>query len=76
MAQPYRATVQHWSAGYICIVGEAIPQLTGRSDYSVRGFSICTAMIVSESKPNDVLTTLQEGKTRTSFFRMANSLLL
>jgi hypothetical protein len=48
--------------GYICMAGEAIRQLTGRSDYSVRELSIRTAMIVSESKPNDVVTTFKKAK--------------
>jgi Polyketide synthase dehydratase len=49
-------------AGYVCMAGEAIRQLTGRSDYSVRGLSIRTAMIVSESKPNDIVTTFRKAK--------------
>jgi acyl transferase family protein/polyketide synthase-like dehydratase family protein/polyketide synthase family protein len=49
-------------AGYVCMAGEAIRQLTGRSDYSVRGLSIRTAMIVDESKPNDVTTTFKKAK--------------
>jgi hypothetical protein len=49
-------------AGYICMAGEAIRQLTGRSDYSVRGLSIHTAMIVNESRPNDVVTTFKKAK--------------
>jgi Polyketide synthase dehydratase len=49
-------------AGYVCMAGEAIRQLTGRSDYSVRGLSIRTAMIVSESKPNDIVTTFKKAK--------------
>lgn len=54
-------------AGYVCMAGEAIRQLTGRSDYSVRGLAIRTAMIVNESKENDVITTLKKAKlTSTS----------
>ena len=54
-------------AGYVCMAGEAIRQLTGRSDYSVRGLAIRTAMIVNESKENDVITTFKKAKlTATS----------
>lgn len=54
-------------AGYVCIAGEAIRQLTGRSDYSVRGLAIRTAMIVNEGKENDVVTTFKKAKlTSTS----------
>lgn len=49
-------------AGYVCMAGEAIRQLTGQSDYSVRGFAIRTAMIVSEPKANDVMTTFKKAK--------------
>ncbi|KAK5997937.1 Highly reducing polyketide synthase pspA [Cladobotryum mycophilum] len=49
-------------AGYVAMAGEAIRQLTGRSDYSVRGLAIKTAMIFHESKENDVLTTLKKSK--------------
>ena len=49
-------------AGYVCMAGEASRQLTGRSDYSVRGLSIRTAMIVNESKENDVITTLKKAR--------------
>lgn len=48
------------------MAGEAIRQLTGRSDYSVRGLSIRTAMIVSESKSNDVVTTFKKAKLTTT----------
>lgn len=48
-------------AGYIAMAGEAIRQLTGRSDYSVRGLSIKTAMIFTE-KENDVITTFSKTK--------------
>jgi hypothetical protein len=53
-------------AGYVCMAGEAIRQLTGRSDYSVRSLSIRTAMIVNESKPNDVVTTFKKAKLTTT----------
>ena len=49
-------------AGYVCMAGEAIRQLTGRSDYSVRGLTIRTAMIVNESRENDVITTFRKAK--------------
>ena len=54
-------------AGYVCMAGEAIRQLTERSDYSVRGLVIGTAMIVNESKENDIITTFKKAKlTSTS----------
>lgn len=48
-------------AGYIAMAGEAIRQLTGQSDYSVRGLAIKTAMIFT-GKENDVVTTLKRAK--------------
>lgn len=48
------------------MAGEAIRQLTGKSDYSVRGLSIRTAMIVSDSKSNDVVTTFKKAKLTTT----------
>ncbi|TVY84105.1 Highly reducing polyketide synthase FUM1 [Lachnellula suecica] len=53
-------------AGYVCMAGEAIRQLTGRSDYSVRGLSIRTAMLVNESKENDLVTTFKKAKLTTT----------
>jgi NADPH:quinone reductase-like Zn-dependent oxidoreductase/SAM-dependent methyltransferase len=54
-------------AGYVCVAGEAIRQLTGRSDYSIREIAIRTAMIVNEGKENDVITTFKKAKlTSTS----------
>jgi acyl transferase domain-containing protein len=44
------------------MAGEAVRQLSGRSDYMVRDLSIRTAMIVTESKSNDVITTLKKAK--------------
>ncbi|RYP68709.1 hypothetical protein DL771_006510 [Monosporascus sp. 5C6A] len=48
-------------AGYIAMVGEAIRQLTGQSDYSVRSLAIKTAMIFT-GKENDVITTFKRAK--------------
>lgn len=48
-------------AGYIAMAGEAIRQLTGQSDYSVRGLAITTAMIFT-GKENDVITTFKKAK--------------
>ena len=53
-------------AGYVCMAGEAIRQLTGRSDYSVRGLAIRTAMIVNESRENDVVTTFRKAKLNST----------
>ncbi|KAJ4338021.1 hypothetical protein N0V95_008172 [Ascochyta clinopodiicola] len=44
------------------MAGEAVRQLTGKSDYMVRDLSIRTAMIVTELKPNDVITALKKAK--------------
>lgn len=48
-------------AGYIAMAGEAIRQLTGQSDYSVRSLAIKTAMIFT-GKENDVITTFKRAK--------------
>ena len=53
-------------AAYVCMAGEAIRQLTGRSDYSVKGLAIRMAMIVTESKANDVITTFKKAKLTTT----------
>ena len=49
-------------AGYVCMAGEAIRQLTGRSEYSVRGLVISTAIIVNDSRENDIITTFRKAK--------------
>ncbi|KOS22576.1 Lovastatin nonaketide synthase [Escovopsis weberi] len=49
-------------AAYVAMAGEAVRQLTGRSDYSIRNLAIKTAMIFQESKENDVITTLKKSK--------------
>lgn len=48
-------------AGYIAMAGEAIRQLTGQSDYSVRSLTIKTAMIFTE-KEIDVVTAFKRAK--------------
>ncbi|KAF1992963.1 polyketide synthase [Amniculicola lignicola CBS 123094] len=48
-------------AGYIAMAGEAIRQLTGQSDYSVRSLAIKTAMIFT-GKEIDVITAFKRAK--------------
>jgi 2-polyprenyl-3-methyl-5-hydroxy-6-metoxy-1,4-benzoquinol methylase len=54
------------AVGYLSMAGEAIRQLTGRSDYSIRDFSIRSAMIVNDTRPVDVVTTFKRTKVTTT----------
>jgi acyl transferase domain-containing protein/NADPH:quinone reductase-like Zn-dependent oxidoreductase/SAM-dependent methyltransferase len=48
------------AAGYISIVGEAIRQLSGRRDYTVRGVSFLSALIVTGDQPIELQTHLHK----------------
>ncbi|EUC40640.1 hypothetical protein COCMIDRAFT_9515 [Bipolaris oryzae ATCC 44560] len=54
------------AVGYVSMAGEAIRQLSGRSDYSLREFSIRSAMIVNDTRPVDVVTTFKRSKITTT----------
>ena len=54
------------AVGYMSMAGEAIRQLTGRSDYSICEFSIRSAMIVNDTRPVDVVTTFKCTKVTTT----------
>ncbi|KAL7916747.1 putative polyketide synthase [Trichoderma velutinum] len=54
-------------AGYVCMAGEAIRQLTGiETGYSVRHVVAHTALVLNESKPVEVVTTLRRHKLTDS----------
>ena len=54
-------------AAYIGIVGEAIRQLSGMQEgFTVRNFLVRTAMVVSEEKPVEIITTLRKHRLTNS----------
>ena len=54
-------------AGYVCMAGEAIRQITGvETGYSVRHVVAHTALVLSDSEPVEVVTTLRPHKLTDS----------
>ncbi|KAB8233986.1 uncharacterized protein BDW43DRAFT_310660 [Aspergillus alliaceus] len=49
-------------AGYVAIVGEAIRQITGSTDYSVRNMFMRTALTLESSSATELITTLRPTK--------------
>lgn len=49
-------------AGYVAMVGEAIRQVTGSTDYSVRNLFMRTALVLSELENVELMTTLRPAK--------------
>lgn len=49
-------------AGYVAMVGEAIRQVTGSAEYSVRNLFMRTALILSESENVELITTFRPAK--------------
>lgn len=47
------------AAGYVAMAGEAVRQLTGMSDFTVRKVNIGSAFVISESTAAEVLTCLR-----------------
>ncbi|KAH0565158.1 Type I Iterative PKS [Trichoglossum hirsutum] len=47
------------AAGYIAMAGEAIRQITGSDDYTVRRIVIKLALVLSESKETEVMTSFR-----------------
>lgn len=46
-------------AGYVAMVGEAIRQITGTKDFTLRRVTIKTALVMQESKGVEVMTSLR-----------------
>ncbi|CAG8961993.1 hypothetical protein HYFRA_00014100 [Hymenoscyphus fraxineus] len=53
-------------AGYIATVGEAIRQLTGLEDYTVRNVTISAAMVFPESRELEMMTYLSPSRVTVS----------
>ncbi|KAI0096719.1 fatty acid synthase S-acetyltransferase [Nemania sp. FL0031] len=54
-------------AGYLALAGEAARQLSGiEGGYSVRDFTVRTALILSESEPTEIVTTLRPHRVTNS----------
>jgi acyl transferase domain-containing protein len=53
-------------AGYVAMAGEAIRQLTGSSDYTVRRVVISTALVLHESTPTEMMTSLRRERLTDS----------
>lgn len=46
-------------AGYIAMAGEAIRQLTGAEDFTVREVTFASAMVISESQATEIITSVR-----------------
>ncbi|KAL8874314.1 MAG: hypothetical protein Q9198_006904, partial [Flavoplaca austrocitrina] len=53
------------AAGYIAMAGEAIRQLTGSEDYTLRNVSIKTALVLQDSKMIEMMTNLRQVRLTT-----------
>ncbi|KAB8205156.1 hypothetical protein BDV34DRAFT_225763 [Aspergillus parasiticus] len=54
------------AAGYIAMAGEAIRQLTGVDDFTVRDLSIKTGMILEPNQPTEIITSLRPHRLTDS----------
>ena len=54
------------AAGYIAMIGEAIRQLTGLDDYTVRNVDFTSALIMNEGKPVEIQTHLRRARLTTT----------
>ena len=54
------------AAGYIAMAGTAVAQLTGSTAYTVQDVNIATAMLLSEGKGIEVVTTLRKRSLTAS----------
>ncbi|TVY80960.1 Highly reducing polyketide synthase FUM1 [Lachnellula suecica] len=50
------------AAGYISMVGEAIRQLTGSEDYTIRNLTLTAAMVLEDSKDTELMTSLRPNR--------------
>ena len=53
-------------AGYVAMAGEAVRQLTGCNDYTVREVNITNALILHEHQAHEILTHLKPHRLTTS----------
>ncbi|KAF5023550.1 hypothetical protein F66182_4417 [Fusarium sp. NRRL 66182] len=54
-------------AGYISLAGEAVRQLSGiQEGYSVRNIMVSTALVLSEVKPTEMISTFRPNRLTTS----------
>ncbi|TVY85232.1 Highly reducing polyketide synthase FUM1 [Lachnellula suecica] len=53
-------------AAFVAIAGEAIRQLSGSNDYTVRRVNITTALVLHEGKPVEVITNLRPVRLTNS----------
>jgi acyl transferase domain-containing protein len=49
------------AAGYIAIAGEAVRQLSGSSDYTLKDVTISKALVLRPAKPTEIITTLRSA---------------
>lgn len=47
------------AAGYIAAVGEAVRQITGTSDYTIRRFVVNNALVLQDSQMTEIITSLK-----------------
>jgi hypothetical protein len=53
-------------AGYVAMAGEAIRQLTGSLDFTVREVNLTNALVMQEGKETEVITTLKPARLTTT----------
>lgn len=53
-------------AGYIAMIGEAMRQLTGLIDYTVREVNFTSALVLNEGKPVELFTHLRKVRLTTT----------
>lgn len=54
------------AAGYITMAGEAIRQLTGTDDFTLRHVMIKTALVLHDSKTTEMMTSLRQVRLTTA----------
>lgn len=54
------------AAGYICMAGAAVQQLTSTSDFTLRQVLIKTALVLQESTPTEMMTSLRPVQVTTA----------
>ncbi|KAL3417435.1 polyketide synthase [Phlyctema vagabunda] len=53
-------------AGYIAMAGEAIRQLSSSNDYSLRNLVIKTGLVLQDTHPTEIITTLRPARLTTT----------
>ena len=60
------ADVVYPAAGYVVMAGEAIRQLSGDQDYSLKDVTFSTALVLQNSKSTEIITSLRPSRLTTT----------